>query len=141
MGESGRSRVEAEGFPESTGGKLAGQFEVPYGASLPPTMFTIPVLRYLASHGLTPEDMAPVSVIQREWAASTARHPAIRITVDDVANARMVALSLYPAGCAVFEPDGGVRLSRRQQIEQKIFHICLSMFLERRARRPPCKSA
>ena len=107
-GESGRSRVGAEGFPEFIGGKLAGQFEVPFGASLPPTMFTIPVLRYLATHGLTPEDMAPVSVIQREWAAlnprATFKDP---ITVDDVMNARMVAYPFTLLMCCLRTDGGG----------------------------------
>jgi len=35
----------------------------------PPTLFTIPVLRYMKSYGLTHEQLAMVSVVQREWAA------------------------------------------------------------------------
>ena len=107
-GESGRSRVEAKGFPEFIGGKLAGQFEVPYGGSLPPTMFTIPVLRYLETHGLKPEDMAPVSVIQREWAAlnprATFKDP---ITVDDVMNSRMIAYPFTLLMCCLRTDGGG----------------------------------
>src|SRR5215475_5737162 len=66
-GESGRSRVGAGGGFRGGGGgaSLAGQFEGPYGAAGPPTMFTIPVLRYLKTYGLTEEDLAWVSVIQR----------------------------------------------------------------------------
>lgn len=107
-GESGRSRVEAKGFPEFIGGKLAGQFEVPYGGSLPPTMFTIPVLRYLETHGLKPEDMAPVSVVQREWAAlnprATFKEP---ITVDDVMNSRMIAYPFTLLMCCLRTDGGG----------------------------------
>ena len=107
-GESGRSRVEAKGFPEFIGGKLAGQFEAPYGGSLPPTMFTIPVLRYLETHGLKPEDMAPVSVVQREWAAlnprATFKEP---ITVDDVMNSRMVAYPFTLLMCCLRTDGGG----------------------------------
>src|SRR3982750_1997015 len=68
-GESGRSRVGAGGrFGGGGGSSLAGQFEAPYGPAGPPTMFTIPVLRYLKTYGLSVEDLAWVSVIQREWA-------------------------------------------------------------------------
>jgi acetyl-CoA acetyltransferase len=48
---------------------LAGQFEQPYGPMGPPTLFTIPVLRYMKTYGLTHEQLATVSVVQREWAA------------------------------------------------------------------------
>ena len=51
-GESGRSgvgRTRNVVAPTS----LAGQFEQPYGPMGPPTMFTIPVLRYMKTYGLT----------------------------------------------------------------------------------------
>ena len=73
-GESGRSglgRTRNVGRPAS----LAGQFEQPYGPMGPPTLFTIPVLRYMKTYGLTHEQLAMVSVVQREWAAQEpARH-------------------------------------------------------------------
>jgi acetyl-CoA acetyltransferase len=38
-------------------------------------LFTIPVLRYMKTYGLTHEQLAMVSVVQREWAAKKpARH-------------------------------------------------------------------
>ena len=90
-GESGRSRVGAGGFGRNAA-SLMGQFEMPYGPSGPPTMFTVPVLRYLKTYGLKPEDMAPVAVIQREWAAKNPRASyKDPITVDDVMNADMIA--------------------------------------------------
>ena len=54
-GESGRSRVGAGGGFRGGGGNssLPGQFEAPYGPVGPPSMFTIPVLRYLKTYGLT----------------------------------------------------------------------------------------
>jgi acetyl-CoA acetyltransferase len=39
----------------------------------PPTLFTIPVLRYMKTYGLTCEQLAIVSVVQREWAANNPR--------------------------------------------------------------------
>ena len=48
---------------------LAGQFEQPYRPMGPPTLFTIPVLRYMKTYGLTHEQLAMVAVVQRQWAA------------------------------------------------------------------------
>ena len=48
----------------------------------PPTLFTIPVLRYMKTYGLTHEQLAMVSVVQREWAGknprATFKTPALR---------------------------------------------------------------
>jgi acetyl-CoA acetyltransferase len=65
-GESGRSgvgRTRNVTAPTS----LAGQFEQPYGPMGPPTLFTIPVLRYMKTYGLSHEQLAMVSVVRREW--------------------------------------------------------------------------
>ena len=90
-GESGRSGI-ARSRPAVSPGSLAGQFEMPYGPMGPPTMFTIPVLRYMKTYGITEEQLATVAVVQREWAAknprATFQDP---ITVEDVLNSRMIA--------------------------------------------------
>jgi acetyl-CoA acetyltransferase len=39
----------------------------------PPTLFTIPVLRCMKTHGLSHEQLAMVSVVQREWAGKNPR--------------------------------------------------------------------
>jgi hypothetical protein len=39
----------------------------------PPTLFTIPVLRYKKTYGLSHEQLAMVLVVQREWAAKNPR--------------------------------------------------------------------
>ena len=39
----------------------------------PLTLFTIPVLRYMTTYGLSHETLAMVSVVQREWAAKNPR--------------------------------------------------------------------
>jgi acetyl-CoA acetyltransferase len=71
-GESGRSGV---GRPRNVTAptSLAGQFEQPYGPMGPPTLFTIPVLRYMKTYGLTHEQLAMVSVVQRKWTAENLR--------------------------------------------------------------------
>src|SRR6202021_3964346 len=89
-GESGKSLIgKPPRFvaPDS----LNGQFEQPFGPSGPPSMFPIPVLRYMKTHGVTIEQIAMVSVVQREWAAknprATMKDP---ITVAAVLNSRML---------------------------------------------------
>ena len=109
-GESGRSRVGAGGFRGGGGGNssLAGQFEQPYGPVGPPSMFTIPVLRYLKTYDLSVEDLAWVAVIQREWAAKNPRatfHDPI--TVEDVLSARMIAWPFTLLMCCLVTDGGG----------------------------------
>ena len=63
-GESGRSNLGRHGssiFPSL----FQQQFERPFGVTRPPTMFTIPVLRYMKDYGLSEETLAMVSVVQR----------------------------------------------------------------------------
>jgi acetyl-CoA acetyltransferase len=69
---------------------LAGQLDQPYGPMGPPTLFTTPVLRFIKTYGLTHEQLAMVSVVQREWAAKNPRATfKTPITVEDVLNSRM----------------------------------------------------
>jgi acetyl-CoA acetyltransferase len=106
-GESGRSRVGVppRSVPPSS---LAGQFEQPFGPMGPPSLFPIPVLRYMKTYGVTHEQLAMVSVVQREWAAknprATFRAP---ITVDDVLNSRMIAYPLRLLQCCLVTDGGG----------------------------------
>jgi acetyl-CoA acetyltransferase len=108
-GESGKSRVGGGGrFGGGGGASLAGQFEMPYGPVGPPTMFTIPVLRYLKTYGLTEEDLAWVAVIQREWAAKNPRASfKDPITVDDVLNSTMIAWPFRLLMCCLVTDGGG----------------------------------
>ena len=106
-GESGRSRVGAGGFGRSPS-SLMGQFEMPYGVTSPPTMFTLPVLRYMKTHGVTVEDLATVAVIQREWAALNPRASfKDPITVDDVLNSPMIAWPFRMLMCCLVTDGGG----------------------------------
>ncbi len=83
-GESGKSMIGKQ--PRSTApDSLNGQFEAPYGVYGPPSMFPIPVLRYMKTHGITHEQIAMVAVVQREWAAKNPRATMkAPITVEDV---------------------------------------------------------
>src|SRR5579859_8062686 len=106
-GESGRSRVGAGGFARAAS-SLAGQFEMPYGPMGPPTMFTIPVLRYLKARGYTVEDLAQVAVVQREWAAMNPRASfKDPITVADVLGSDMIAWPFTKLMCCLVTDGGG----------------------------------
>lgn len=106
-GESGRSRVGSSGFGRNPS-SLMGQFELPYGVTSPPTMFTIPVLRYMKTYGVTEEDLAMVAVVQREWAALNPRASfKDPITVDDVLNSPMIAWPFRMLMCCLVTDGGG----------------------------------
>lgn len=106
-GESGRSWVgsQAVGINQAS---LAGQFELPYGVLGAPTMFTIPVLRYMKDHGLTHEQLAYVAVVQREWAGmnprATYRDP---ITIRDVLSSKLIAWPFHVLECCLVTDGGG----------------------------------
>ncbi|MHB8529390.1 MAG: thiolase C-terminal domain-containing protein [Caulobacteraceae bacterium] len=109
-GESGRSRVGGGGGFRGGGGgsSLAGQFEAPYGSTGAPTMFTIPALRYMKTYGVSEEDLAWVSVIQREWAAKNPR-ASFRdpVTVEDVLSSDMIAWPFRKLMCCLVTDGGG----------------------------------
>ena len=106
-GESGRSRVGVGGRmrPPSS---LAGQFEAPFGPTGPPTLFTLPVLRYMKDFGLSHEQLAMVAVVQRKWAGmnprASYRDP---ISVDDVLDSRMIAYPFHLLECCLVTDGGG----------------------------------
>lgn len=126
-GESGRSRVGAGGFGRSPS-SMAGQFEMPFGPVGPPSMFTIPVLRYLKERGYTVEDLANVSVIQREWAAKNPRASyKDPLTVDDVLNSEMIAYPFTKLMCCLVTDGGGALIltsaERAKDFPQKPVYI------------------
>ena len=106
-GESGRSGI---GRPPRAIGpdSLNGQFEQPFGPMGPPSLFPIPVLRSMKTYGVTHEQIAMVSVVQREWAAlnprATFKDP---ITVADVLNSRMIAYPFRILQCCLVTDGGG----------------------------------
>jgi len=126
-GESGRSRIGGGRFGGSPS-SLSGQFEAPYGPAGPPTMFTIPVMRYLKARGYTVEDLATVSVIQREWAALNPRASfKDPITVDDVLNSPMIAWPFRMLMCCLVTDGGGAIIltsaERAKDFPQKPVYI------------------
>jgi acetyl-CoA acetyltransferase len=114
-GESGRSQVGRARFARSPA-SLQGQFEMPFGPVGPPTLFTLPVLRYLKEYGLTEEDLAWVAVVQREWAGrnprASHRDP---ITVEDVLGSRMIAYPFRKLMCCLVTDGGGALILTRAE--------------------------
>ena len=105
--ESGKSMIGK--LPRSTApDSLNGQFESPFGVYGPPSMFPIPVLRFMKTYGVTHEQLAMVAVVQREWAGKNPRammkDP---ITVADVLNSRMIAYPFRLLQCCLVTDGGG----------------------------------
>ncbi len=126
-GESGRSRVGTGGWGMARASQN-GQFEMPYGPMGPPTLFTIPWLRYAKTYGASSEDLANVAVIQREWAAlnprASYRDP---LTVDDVLNERMIAWPFTKLMCCLVTDGGGALIltsaERAKDFPQKPVYV------------------
>ena len=103
---------------------LAGQFEQPYGPMGPPTLFTIPVLRYMKTCGLTHEQLAMVSVVQREWASKNPRATfKTPITVEDVLNSRMIAYPFRLLQCCLITDGGDALILAVVECQQLFRHI------------------
>ncbi len=106
-GESGRSRTGKAGRMMNPA-SLQGQFELPYGPVGPPTLFTLPVLRYMKETGLSHEQLAMVAVVQRNWAARNPRASCQKpITVEDVLESRMIAYPFHLLECCLVTDGGG----------------------------------
>lgn len=106
-GESGRSRVGTiphQRPPYS----MSGQFELPYGVSSPPNMFTLPALRYMHETGTTHEQLAEVVVAQSQWANGNPRASRNKLlTVADVMASPMIAYPFHKLECCVVTDGGG----------------------------------
>jgi acetyl-CoA acetyltransferase len=94
----------------------------------PLTLFTIPVLRYMKTYGLTHEQLAMVSVVQREWATKKPRATfKTPITVDDVLNSRMIAYPFRLLQCCLVTDGGGalilVAAERARDFPQKPVYL------------------
>ena len=126
-GESGRSGIGRGGRPMAAS-SLQGQFEMPYGPMGPPTMFTLPVLRFMKDYGMTHEQLAMVAVVQRQWAAlnprASFREP---ITLEDVLASRMIAYPFHLLECCLVTDGGGAliltTLDRAGDFPQAPVHI------------------
>lgn len=106
-GQSGRSRVGESGYARDPA-SMQAQFEVPYGVTGPPSVFTIPALRFMKETGLTHEQLAMVAVVQRRWATLNPRALMRQeITVDDVFESRLIAYPFHLLECCLVTDGGG----------------------------------
>jgi acetyl-CoA acetyltransferase len=112
-GESGRSQVGGWG-----GRRMPWfeQFALPHGVAGPPTLFTLPALRWMRTYGITEEELASVAVAQRQWAATQPR--ALRrdpLTVDDVLGSKMIAWPFRRDMCCLVTDGGGALVLTRSE--------------------------
>src|SRR5271167_1647703 len=122
-----RAAAPASGGPAMSQHPRASP-EQPYGPMGPPTLFTIPVLRYMKTYGLTQKQLAMVSVVQREWAAKNPRATfKTPITVEDVLNSRMIAYPFRLLQCRLVTDGGGalilVAAERARDFPQKPVYL------------------
>jgi len=106
-GQSGRSRVgwTPRAVQPFT---MQGQFEAPYGGFAPPTMFTLPMLRFMHETGTTHEQLAEVVVAQSHWVEGNPRASRNkRLTVEQVMSAPMIAYPFTKLECCVVTDGGG----------------------------------
>ena len=84
-----------------------GQFEVPYGRTIP-AAFALAATRHMHEYGTTPEQLAQVAVTCRDNAA---KNPDARyrdpITVDDVLGGPVIASPFHRLDCCVVTDSGG----------------------------------
>lgn len=113
-GESGKSRIGYFMGQNLLPTSVIGQFEMPFAPFSPANLFTLPVLRYMKQYGLTHEQLAMVSVVQREWAARNPRASfKAPITVDDVLNSKMIAYPFRILQCCLVTDGGGALILTR----------------------------
>ncbi|HEY3685079.1 MAG TPA: thiolase [Streptosporangiaceae bacterium] len=106
-GESGRSGVGRPPRARSAD-SVFQQFEAPFGVFGPPTMFTLPVMRYLQDTGTSREQLAAVPAMQSRWAAGNPRASRNKeVSVEDVMNSRLIAWPFHKLECCVVTDGGG----------------------------------
>jgi acetyl-CoA acetyltransferase len=106
-GESRRSAV-GRAPRGHTADSAFGQFEAPFGVYGPPTLFTLPFLRYMHETGTTADQLAAVPARQSEWAHGNPRASRnSRFTVQDVLDSRMIAYPFHKLECCVVTDGGG----------------------------------
>src|SRR6476661_7769204 len=91
-------------------------------------LFYAPVLRYMKTYGLMHEQLAMVSVVQREWAAKNPRAAfKAPITIEDVLNSRMIAYPFRLLQCCLVTDGGGalilVAAERARDFPQKPVYL------------------
>lgn len=109
-GESGRSHAMLpNAYDVGRPGSIEQQFDIPYsGAGLSAALFGQPLVRYMATRGLTEAQLAMVALVQREWAALNPRAKLrTPTTVDEVLGSPIIAWPIRRAMTCLVSDAGG----------------------------------
>jgi acetyl-CoA acetyltransferase len=88
----------------------AAQFELPYGALSPLSLYAMAAQRHMHEFGTTPAQLASVAVAARDWALlnpKAYRHDAGPLTVDEVLASPIVSSPLRALDCCLVTDGGG----------------------------------
>jgi acetyl-CoA acetyltransferase len=128
-GESGRSGVGVGDFPYNQS-SIQRQFEIPFGAVYPYSIFTVPALRFLQSRGMERRHLAEVVVAQREWAAPNDRAFRRKPTsVDQVLHGPAVSFPFTRDMCCVVTDGGGALVMTSAERAKNLPSADRSVFL------------
>lgn len=86
------------------------QFEVPYGALNPISLYAMAARRHMHEFGTTSEQLAEIAVAARAWALlnpAAFKHDAGPLTVDDVRASPVVSDPLHALDCCLITDGGG----------------------------------
>ena len=86
------------------------QFELPYGALSPISLYAMAARRHMHEYGTTPEQLAEVAVAARAWALRNPkafRYGGGPLTVDDVLASPLVSDPLHALDCCLITDGGG----------------------------------
>jgi acetyl-CoA acetyltransferase len=86
----------------------SAQFEMPYGAGGPPSVYSMAATRHMHEYGTTSEQLAEIAVATRKWAQlnpkAFMRDP---LSIDDVLSSRWVAYPFHIYDCCLVTDAGG----------------------------------
>jgi acetyl-CoA acetyltransferase len=86
------------------------QFEAPYGALNPISLYAMAAQRHMHEFGTTPEQLAEVAVAAREWALLNPKafhHGSGAISIDDVVHSPIVSSPLHVLDCCLVTDGAG----------------------------------
>ena len=123
----GRGRGAGRGVPDPW--SPDAQFTGPYGFSGAPSNYSHAMTRHNYRYGTTPDDFANIAVVTREWAGLNPRaimysgetNPAGGpITIEDVANSRMISWPLTLLHVCLVTDYGGAILITNPEIARSL---------------------
>jgi acetyl-CoA acetyltransferase len=107
-GFSGRNRRGPRGGGFFDASLPSAQFEMPFGAGGPPSVYSMAATRHMHEYGTTSEHLAEIAVATRKWAQlnpkAMMRDP---LTIDDVLASRWIAYPFHIYDCCLVTDAGG----------------------------------